>query len=67
MLSLDTNILLPAVETRNPAHARAAAFVDSLQARDDVAICELILFATVNAKDFRDFGFTRVWNPLASP
>ena len=22
-------------------------------------------FATVNEKDFRDFGFRRVWNPLA--
>ena len=22
-------------------------------------------FATVNEKDFRDFGFKRVWNPLA--
>jgi hypothetical protein len=22
-------------------------------------------FATVNDKDFRDFGFQRVWNPLA--
>jgi len=22
-------------------------------------------FATVNTKDFKDFGFTRVWNPLA--
>lgn len=21
-------------------------------------------FATVNTKDFQDFGFTRVWNPL---
>jgi len=146
MLSLDTNILLPAVETRNPAHGRAAAFLNSLQSRGDVAICELMLlelysllrnpavlatplaaraaadvceafrlhphwqliglppdsrafhdafwprlreksfarrrafdwraalaltsqgvteFATVNEKEFRDFGFKRVWNPLA--
>jgi len=145
MLSLDTNILLPAVETRNPDHVRAAEFLDSLQARDDVAICELMLlelyallrnpavlakplsgnaavdvceafrnhprwqlvglppdgrsfhdafwpklrensfarrrafdwraalaliqqgvteFATVNEKDFRNFGFRKVWNPL---
>jgi toxin-antitoxin system PIN domain toxin len=142
MLSLDTNILLPAVETRNPSHRRAAEFLDSLQARDDVAICELMLlelysllrnpavlgkplsgnaavdvceafrhhprwqliglppdgrafhnafwprlressfawraalalvqqgvteFATVNEKDFRSFGFQRVWNPLGKP
>jgi hypothetical protein len=23
-------------------------------------------FATVNEKDFREFGFRRVWNPLAA-
>ena len=43
MISLDTNILLPAVESRNRDHARAAAFVESLHDRDDVAISELIL------------------------
>lgn len=146
MISLDTNILLPGVESRNADHPRAAAFLESLQLRNDVAICEFILlelyvllrnpavlakplsssaatdvceffrhhprwqvigfppdsrtfhdtfwpklressfarrraydwraaliliqqgvtdFATVNEKDFRDFGFKRVWNPLA--
>lgn len=146
MISLDTNILLPAVESGNASHPRAAEFLASLQDRDDVAICEFILlelyvllrnpavlgkplsapaaadvceafrqhprwqvigfptgsrdfhdafwpklrdadfarrraydwraalvltqqgvteFATVNEKDFRDFGFKRVWNPLA--
>jgi toxin-antitoxin system PIN domain toxin len=146
MISLDTNILLPALETGNANHFRAEAFLASLQDRDDVAICEFILlelyvllrnpavlvkplsapaaanvceafrqhprwqvigfppdsrdfhdafwpklrdadfarrraydwraalvliqqgvteFATVNEKDFRDFGFKRVWNPLA--
>ena len=24
-------------------------------------------FATANVKDFRDFGFNRVWNPLSEP
>jgi hypothetical protein len=24
-------------------------------------------FATVNEKDFRSFGFQRVWNPLRKP
>jgi predicted nucleic acid-binding protein len=43
MISLDTNILLPAVETRNPDHARAAAFVDSLADSTDVAISEFVL------------------------
>jgi len=43
MISLDTNILLPAIETRNPHHARAAAFVESLQSRDDVAVSEFLL------------------------
>ncbi len=147
MTSLDTNILLPAVESRNLDHSRAAAFVESLQDRDDVAISEFILielygllcnpavlakplsptaavdvceafrqhpcwqligfppesrafhdtlwprlrekafarrraydwrvaltllshgvtdFATANEKDFRDFGFKRVWNPLTA-
>ena len=43
MISLDTNILLPAVESSNPDHIRAAAFVESLQDRNDVAISEFIL------------------------
>ncbi len=147
MISLDTNILLPAVESRNAHHPRAAAFLESLQDRQDVAICEFILlelyvllrnpavlakplstsaatnvceafrqhprwqvigfppdsrafhdafwpklreadfarrraydlraallliqqgiteFATANEMDFRDCGFQRVWNPLAT-
>ena len=146
MLSIDTNILLPAVETGNVHHAPAAAFLESLQNREDVVISELILlelygllrnpavlakplsasaavdvcesfrqhplwqvvgfppdsrqfhdtfwprlrakdfarrrafdwraalslllqgvteFATVKEKDFRGFGFSKVWNPLA--
>lgn len=44
MISLDTNILLAAVESGNAAHGRAAAFVQSLDGRDDVAISEFILF-----------------------
>lgn len=145
MISLDTNILLPAVEAGNADHGRAAAFVESLEDRDDVALSEFILLelynllrnpavlarplgaaaavdvceafrqhprwqiigfpadsrafhdklwprlrekglarrraydwraalsmlrqgvtelATVNVKDFEDFGFARVWNPL---
>jgi predicted nucleic acid-binding protein len=43
MISLDTNILLPAVETRNPDHNRASAFVESLHEREDVVISEFIL------------------------
>jgi len=43
MISLDTNILLPAVESRNAHHPKAAAFLESLQDRRDVAICEFIL------------------------
>ena len=43
MISLDTNILLPAIETANPDHPRAAEFVGSLQDRDDVKISEFIL------------------------
>lgn len=146
MISIDTNILLPAVESGNPFHSKASAFLASLQSSDQVALCEFMLlelygllrnpavlakplspsaavdvceafrhhprwqligfppesrsfhdrlwprlrtkdfarrraydwrsalallslgvteFATVNEKDFRDFGFQRVWNPLA--
>ncbi len=144
MLSIDTNLLLPAIESANPEHEPAAAFLNSLESREDVAISEFVLlelynllrnsavlarplgtaaavdvceafrhhprwqligfppdsrafhdafwprlrekdfarrsydwrmglcllrqgvteFATVNIKDFRGVGFTRVWNPL---
>lgn len=43
MLSFDTNILFPAVDEQNAAHAPAAAFLNSLQSRDDVAVSEFIL------------------------
>jgi predicted nucleic acid-binding protein len=43
MLSLDTNILLPAVDVENTAHPAAATFLHSLQDRDDIAISEFIL------------------------
>lgn len=147
MISIDTNILLPAVETGNAYHDRASAFLESLQDRDDVVLSEFVLlelysllrnpavlhdplppeaavevceafrhhprwqtvglppdsrtfhdsfwprlreknfarrrafdwrfalsvllqgvteFATVNEKDFQDFGFARVWNPFES-
>ena len=42
-MSIDTNILLPAVETKNAHHVKAAAFLESITARDDVAISELAL------------------------
>lgn len=43
MISLDTNILFPAVESRNADHESAVAFVESLAERRDVAISEFIL------------------------
>jgi predicted nucleic acid-binding protein len=43
MISLDTSILLSAVESRNKNHAKAAGFVTSLGGRDDVVISEFIL------------------------
>ena len=43
MLSIDTNILLPAVETGDKAHGAAASFLQSLQDREDVAVSEFIL------------------------
>ncbi len=43
MLSIDTSILLPAVEVESADHETAAAFLGSWQSRDDVAILEFIL------------------------
>jgi toxin-antitoxin system PIN domain toxin len=43
MLSIDTNILFAAVETRNPLHDRAAAFLQQVDGRDDIALSELVL------------------------
>jgi predicted nucleic acid-binding protein len=43
MLAIDTNVLLPAVETSNHNHAQAADFLRMLQAETDVAISELVL------------------------
>jgi len=146
MISVDTDILFASVVPENPNHEKAAAFMDSLHSRDDIAISEFFLlelyvllrnpavvtrplqsnaavdvcqkfrshsrwqivgfpldsqafhddfwlrltardfarrrsydwrtalsllrqgvteFATPNEKDFRDFGFKWVWNPLA--
>jgi toxin-antitoxin system PIN domain toxin len=43
MISLDTNILLPAVVADNPQHEKAAAFIESLHDNAEVAISEFIL------------------------
>ncbi len=43
MISLDTNILLPAVETGNPSHNSAVAFIESIEDSTDIAISEFIL------------------------
>jgi len=43
VISLDTTILLPAVESRNRDHAAASAFVSSLHDHDDVVISEFVL------------------------
>jgi predicted nucleic acid-binding protein len=43
VISIDTNILFPAVESSSPLHAAAAAFVRSLHQRTDVIISEFIL------------------------
>jgi uncharacterized protein len=43
MLSIDTNILLYALNRDCPEHDVAAAFLSDCAARDDVAICELVL------------------------
>ncbi len=43
MTSIDTNILLPAVESFNRLHPAAASFLGSLQERHDVALSEFVL------------------------
>lgn len=48
MLSLDTNIMLPALERVNKDHQAAAAFLESLQHREDVAVSEFILLELYN-------------------
>lgn len=48
MVSIDTNLLLPAVESGNPLHELAATFLHSLGNREDVAISELALLELYN-------------------
>lgn len=43
MISVDTNVLLTAIEPSSAGHQAARAFLASLQGRDDVAISELVL------------------------
>jgi uncharacterized protein len=43
MISFDTNIAVHAANQASPHHASASAFLQSLGARKDVAICELVL------------------------
>lgn len=43
MLSVDTNVLLPAVDEESSQHHAAAMFLGSLDQRDDVAMSEFIL------------------------
>lgn len=57
MISVDTNILLPAVEASNPDHARAAAFLGTLRSESEVAVSELVLIEL--------YGLLR--NPLVLP
>ena len=48
MISVDTNILLAAVEPRHVEHARAARFLESLADSDDVALSEFVLLELYN-------------------
>ncbi len=43
MISVDTNILLYALNSQAAEHAVALGLVEALSARDDVVICELVL------------------------
>ena len=61
MISLDTSIIVYAVNCDLPEHGAARGFIDELGQRDEAAIAEL---ATSNVRDFRGFGFLPVWDPL---
>lgn len=43
MIAVDSNVLLAALESTNPQHGAASAFLQSLQGRDDVALSEFTL------------------------
>lgn len=43
MISLDTNVLVAALDSRHPAAATARTFLGSLDGRDDVALSEFVL------------------------
>lgn len=43
MLSFDTNLAVHAANAASPLHAPAYEFIESLAARADVAVCELML------------------------
>ncbi len=42
-ISIDSNILLPAIENQNPLHGRASEFVGEMHRRNDVVVSELML------------------------
>lgn len=48
MISIDTNVLLPAIETGNVRHGVAAEFLGSLMDREDVVISEFVLLELYN-------------------
>jgi predicted nucleic acid-binding protein len=43
VLSIDTNILFAAVEVSNASHEAAAAFLEEVDAREDIVLSELVL------------------------
>ena len=63
MISLDTNIMLPAIEPNNPLHTKAASFVDALQGRSDVALSEFMLVELYEVLRSPGFG-VRPLGPL---
>jgi predicted nucleic acid-binding protein len=48
MISLDTNVLFPAMDEDQPLHGKAVAFMASIADRDDVVISEFILLEIYN-------------------
>jgi toxin-antitoxin system PIN domain toxin len=43
MISFDANLMVYAINTDNPFHQRAKAYVEGLALREDVAVSELVL------------------------
>jgi hypothetical protein len=71
MLSFDTNIAVHAANSGTPLHDRARDFLQSVAARRDMAVCELVLVELYlklrNEKFLADHAPPRRRQPFAKP